>query len=165
MSSNSSNVMANTINVREWTLFDKLMYGGLGYGAFCFPTDFFKVIITIFFPPLGEVLNILDDTITAEFPYVSWECMKKLCEYENMKRLVYSFILTALFYVPGLVYTLTGIVEQEQQVPTTAKTNTFISTSGFDNISNDTTDTTDTTDTNEEDITPDSKVKKTLGKL
>ena len=157
MSSNSSNVMANTINVREWTLFDKLMYGGLGYGAFCFPTDFFKVIITIFFPPLGEVLNILDDTITAEFPYVSWECMKKLCQYENMKRLVYSFVLTALFYVPGLVYTLTGIVEQEQKIPTSTRSN---STSNFDNISN------NTNDTNEEDIeTNTSNKKKTLGKL
>jgi uncharacterized membrane protein YqaE (UPF0057 family) len=149
--------MANTINVREWTLFDKLMYGGLGYGAFCFPTDFFKVIITIFFPPLGEVLNILDDTITAEFPYVSWECMKKLCQYENMKRLVYSFVLTALFYVPGLVYTLTGIVEQEQKIPTSTRSN---STSNFDNISN------NTNDTNEEDIeTNTSNKKKTLGKL
>ena len=159
MSSNSSSVMANTIDVHEWTLFDKLMYGGLGYGAFCFPTDFFKVIIAILFPPLGEVLNILDDTITADFPYISWECMKKLCEYENMKRLVYSFVLTALFYVPGLVYTLTGIVEQEQRVPSTIKANTFISTSGFDDISHDDTDDTD------EDAKSVYKVNKTLGKL
>jgi uncharacterized membrane protein YqaE (UPF0057 family) len=162
MSSNSSSVMANEIKVDKWTLFDKLMYGGLGYGAFCFPTDFFKVIIAILFPPLGEVLNILDDTITADFPYVSWECIKKLCEYENIKRLVYSFVLTALFYVPGLVYTLTGIVEQEKLVPKTTKANTFISISGFDDIPND--DTDDTNDTDEDTKTV-SNVNKTLGKL
>lgn len=157
MSSNSSSVFANEINVNKWTLFDKLMYGGLGYGAFCFPTDFFKVIIAILFPPLGEVLNILDDTITADFPYVSWECIKKLCEYENMKRLVYSFVLTALFYVPGLVYTLTGIVEQQKQ----------ISTSGFDDILNDdilNDDTNDTVNTDDDTKTV-SNVNKTLGKL
>lgn len=156
MSSNSGSVMANEINVNKWTLFDKLMYGGLGYGAFCFPTDFFKVIIAILFPPLGEVLNILDDTITADFPYVSWECIKKLCEYENIKRLVYSFVLTALFYVPGLVYTLTGIVEQQKQIPTITKGNTFISPSGFDDVSNNDTD---------DDTKTVSNVNKTLGKL
>lgn len=157
MSSNSSSVMANTIDIREWTLFDKLMYGGLGYGAFCFPTDFFKVIIAILFPPLGEVLNILDDTITSEFPYVSWECMKKLCQYENLKRLVYSFVLTALFYVPGLVYTLTGIVEQEQRVPTTTKAKV---TSEFDNLSSNAND-----DPDDEDMPPVSEKKKIIGKL
>jgi uncharacterized membrane protein YqaE (UPF0057 family) len=154
--------MANTIDIREWTLFDKLMYGGLGYGAFCFPTDFFKVIIAILFPPLGEVLNILDDTITAEFPYVSWECMKKLCQYESLKRLVYSFVLTALFYVPGLVYTLTGIVEQEQKIPITTKPN---SASKFDDVSSNTNGDTDRDSNDNEDIPPVSDKKKIIGKL
>ena len=162
MSSNSSSVMANTIDIREWTLFDKLMYGGLGYGAFCFPTDFFKVIIAILFPPLGEVLNILDDTITSEFPYVSWECMKKLCQYENLKRLVYSFVLTALFYIPGLVYTLTGIVEQEQRVPTTTKAKV---TSEFDNVSSNANVNSDRNSDDDKDVTPVFEKKKIIGKL
>ena len=52
---------ANQIDASQWTLFDKIMYGGLGYGAFCLPSDFFKVIISIVFPPLGELINIIED--------------------------------------------------------------------------------------------------------
>ena len=32
----------NTIKADDWTLFDKVMYGGLGYGTFCLPTDFLE---------------------------------------------------------------------------------------------------------------------------
>ena len=39
-----TNINANEINLKKWTLFDKVMYGGLGYGAFCLPTNFFKII-------------------------------------------------------------------------------------------------------------------------
>jgi len=106
----------NTIKADEWTLFDKVMYGGLGYGSFCLPTDFFKVILAILFPPLGEVCNIVEDTVSIEFPYINWKSLKVLFEYDNMKRIIYSFILTTLFYIPGLVYTLTNIVEKERNV-------------------------------------------------
>ena len=98
----------NTIKADDWTLFDKVMYGGLGYGSFCLPTDFFKVIIAILFPPLGEICNIVEDTVSIEFPYINWKSLKILFEYDNMKRIIYSFILTTLFYIPGLVYTLTN---------------------------------------------------------
>jgi len=106
----------NTIKADDWTLFDKVMYGGLGYGSFCLPTDFFKVIIAILFPPLGEICNIVEDTVSIEFPYINWKSLKILFEYDNMKRIIYSFILTTLFYIPGLVYTLTNIVEKERKV-------------------------------------------------
>jgi uncharacterized membrane protein YqaE (UPF0057 family) len=106
----------NTIKADDWTLFDKVMYGGLGYGSFCLPTDFFKVILAILFPPLGEVCNIVEDTVSIEFPYINWKSLKVLFEYDNMKRIIYSFILTTLFYIPGLVYTLTNIVEKERNV-------------------------------------------------
>jgi uncharacterized membrane protein YqaE (UPF0057 family) len=104
------------INASQWTLFDKLMYGGLGYGAFCLPTDFFKVIIAILFPPLGEVVNIIEDTVSDTFPYITWDSIKVLCTYKTLNTIVYSFLLTALFYIPGLIYTLTNIVEKERKV-------------------------------------------------
>lgn len=104
------------IDASQWTLFDKLMYGGLGYGAFCLPTDFFKVIIAILFPPLGEVVNIIEDTVSDIFPYITWDSIKVLCKYKTLNTIVYSFLLTALFYIPGLIYTLTNIVEKERKV-------------------------------------------------
>ena len=108
--------MSNIIKADQWTLFDKIMYGGLGYGSFCLPTDFFKVIIAIVFPPMGEVINIIEHTVNTSFPYINWECIKQLCEYKNLNTIVYSFLLTTLFYVPGLVYTLTNIVNKERKI-------------------------------------------------
>jgi uncharacterized membrane protein YqaE (UPF0057 family) len=104
------------MDASQWTLFDKVMYGGLGYSAFCLPTDFFKVIVAILFPPLGELINILEDTITDTFPYLTWDCIKKLCTYESLNTIVYSFLLTTLFYIPGLIYTLTNIVNKERKI-------------------------------------------------
>jgi uncharacterized membrane protein YqaE (UPF0057 family) len=106
---------ANVINADDWTLFDKIMFGGLGYSSFCLPTNFFKVIIAIMFPPLGEICNIVEDTVSTNFPYLNWETIKKICEYDNLKKIVYSFLLTTLFYIPGLVYTLTNIAEKERK--------------------------------------------------
>ena len=107
---------ATIINAENWTLFDKVMYGGLGYGAFCLPTDFFKVIIAIMFPPLGEIINIVEDTINTSFPYINLKSIKKLFEYTNLNTIIYSFLLTTLFYFPGLVYTLTNIVNKERKI-------------------------------------------------
>jgi len=107
---------ANQIDADQWTLFDKIMYGGLGYGSFCLPTDFYKVIISIIFPPMGELINIVEDTISNEFPYFSWDTLVMLCSYNAITHLVYSLVLTTLFYIPGLVYTLTNIVNKERQV-------------------------------------------------
>ena len=72
---------SNKYNIDEdgWALADKVFYGGLGYGAFCLPTDFFKVIIAIIFPPLGEVINIVEDSVSDSFPWITWDSLKKLC--------------------------------------------------------------------------------------
>lgn len=106
---------ANEINADDWTLYDKVLYGGLGYSSFCLGSDFFKVIIAILFPPLGEICNIVEDTVSPDFPYLNWNTIKKICEYDNLKKIIYSFVLTTLFYIPGLVYTLTNIVEKERK--------------------------------------------------
>lgn len=102
-----TDTLENKINADDWTLFDKIMYGGLGYGAFCLPTNFFKIIFTVIFPPLGEVINIVADYILDEFPYVTWKTVKIL--FENLNRIIYSFVLTSMFYIPGLIYTLSNI--------------------------------------------------------
>jgi uncharacterized membrane protein YqaE (UPF0057 family) len=107
---------ANSINANDWTLFDKIMFGGLGYGAFCLPTDFFKVIVAIIFPPLGEIINIVEDTVSSTFPYFTVDTFKSLCSYIAINKIVYSFLLTTFFYIPGLVYTLTNIVQKERIV-------------------------------------------------
>lgn len=107
---------ANKIDANQWTLFDKIMYGGLGYGSFCLPSDFFKVIIAILFPPLGELINIVENTVSDTFPYFTWDTLVILCSYNAITHLVYSLVLTSLFYIPGLVYTLTNIVNKERQV-------------------------------------------------
>jgi uncharacterized membrane protein YqaE (UPF0057 family) len=108
--------MSNNIDASQWTLADKIFFGGLGYSSFCLPTNFFKVLIAILFPPLGEIINIIEDDITDTFPFFTWDSMKKLCTYNSLNTIVYSFLLTTLFYIPGLVYTLTNIVEKERKV-------------------------------------------------
>jgi uncharacterized membrane protein YqaE (UPF0057 family) len=98
----------------EWTLFDKVMYGGLGYSPTCLPTNFFKLIVAIIFPPLGEIINIIEDKITYELPFITWDALKMLVDFKNINKIVYSFILTTLFYIPGLIYTLGNISDKEK---------------------------------------------------
>ena len=103
----------NEIDLLKWSFHDKIMYGGLGYGAFCLPTNFFKIVIAIFFPPLGEIANIVSDYISTTFPYLNWTVCANLIKLENINKIIYSFILTTIFYVPGLVYTLSHISETD----------------------------------------------------
>jgi hypothetical protein len=103
----------NQIDMTKWTLFDKVMYGGLGYGAFCLPTNFFKIMVSVVFPPLGEVINIVSNYISPEFPYLNWTLLGILMKFENINKIIYSFILTTLFYIPGLVYTLSNISDND----------------------------------------------------
>ena len=104
-----NNLQSNVIDMNQWTFFDKIMYGGLGYGAFCLPTNFIKIIITVVFPPLGEIIHMIGNYISADFPYLNWQIMYHLIKIDNINRIIYSFILTTLFYIPGLVYTLSHI--------------------------------------------------------
>jgi uncharacterized membrane protein YqaE (UPF0057 family) len=87
----------------EYGLMDKILYGGLGYGYFCIPSDFFKVIFMTLFPPLGILIHYFGKMDTS-FPFISWSNIKNILS--HMDEFIYSFILTMLFYVPGLVYTI-----------------------------------------------------------
>lgn len=86
---------------------DKALYGGLMYGGFVLPVNFFKVLFTTIFPPLGEILNVIGDYILDEFPYITWDAL--IAIFNNFQRIVYSFILTSMLYIPGLIYTLSNI--------------------------------------------------------
>ena len=110
---NQSSIDANTVDLDKWTLFDKVMYGGLGYGAFCFPTNFFKIIIAVIFPPLGEVVDIVGDYVSYDLPFLNWDVLVQLLNPDNIWRIVYSFLFTTLFYIPGLVYTLRNISDSD----------------------------------------------------
>ena len=98
--------LENDINDDNYTLFERVMYGGIGYGVIVVPTNFFKIIFTIIFPPIGEILNIIGKYLLNNFPYITWDTLKYLFQFENLNRIIYSWLLTSMFYVPGLVYTL-----------------------------------------------------------
>ncbi len=73
------------------TAFERLMYGGFGYGKICVPKGLPQLILTILFPPAG----VFYEEYKAGFP--------------NVTRIVMNFILTALFYFPGLIHALSGM--------------------------------------------------------
>ena len=86
---------------------DKALYGGLMHGAFVLPVNFFKIIFTTIFPPLGELWNIISDHIVDGFPWIGWDAI--IAIFNNFQRIVYSFVLTSMLYIPGLIYTLSNI--------------------------------------------------------
>lgn len=100
-----SNELEKKIDDMEWTLFDRFLYGGLGHGYFCFPTNLVRIIFTVLFPPLGVILKHLK--VIEKFPYITMETLKNL--FDNIGDIVYCFVLTSLFYVPGLIYGLSGL--------------------------------------------------------
>lgn len=91
----------------KYDLFDKVCYGGICHGITILPSNLFKIIFTVIFPPIGEILSIMNEYIYDDFPYITWESLSVLMG--NLQRIVYSFMLTCLFYIPGLIYTLSGI--------------------------------------------------------
>jgi uncharacterized membrane protein YqaE (UPF0057 family) len=93
------------IDDMEWTLFDRFVYGGLGHGYFCLPTNLVRIIFTVIFPPIATILKYLK--IDPYFPYISLDTLKNL--FNNIDDIIYSFILTTLFYIPGLIYGLSNL--------------------------------------------------------
>jgi uncharacterized membrane protein YqaE (UPF0057 family) len=99
----------NAIYTNNYGLFEKFLYGGLGYGVIVIPTNFLKIIFALIFPPLAEIFNIVEDKLLSNFPYISWDAITKLFDYKNLNRIIYSFVLTSMFYIPGLIYTLSNV--------------------------------------------------------
>ena len=103
---NNTDFVENKIAANDYDLFDRTLYGGIGHGIVVIPTNIFKILFTVIFPPLGEMLEIVSEFLLDEFPYITWDTIKELFIFENLNKIIYSFILTSLFYVPGLVFTL-----------------------------------------------------------
>jgi uncharacterized membrane protein YqaE (UPF0057 family) len=99
--------LENKILDGRYDLFDKVCYGGICHGITVLPSNLLKVIFSVIFPPIGEILNIVSGYVLDEFPYITWDTIKVLLA--NFQRIIYSIVLTSLFYVPGLVYTLSGV--------------------------------------------------------
>ena len=79
----------NKIFSDKYDLFDRTLYGGVGHGVIIIPTNIFKVLFTVIFPPLGELINDLQDVILDEFPYVT--------------SILYSFICGIKRYKPKII--------------------------------------------------------------
>jgi uncharacterized membrane protein YqaE (UPF0057 family) len=104
-SKKTPNELESKIDNMEWTLFDRFLYGGLGHGYFCFPTNLIRVIYTVLFPPLATILKYFK--VSTEFPYITMDTIRNLIE--NLDDIIYSFVLTAMFYIPGLIYGLSNL--------------------------------------------------------
>jgi uncharacterized membrane protein YqaE (UPF0057 family) len=75
-------------NLQTRSLYDKFMYGGLGYGLFCVPKELPKYIIMIIFPPLSVFIEEMNNG------------------FQNVGRILINFILTSFFYFPGLLHAM-----------------------------------------------------------
>lgn len=89
----------------EYSLIDKILYGGLFNGFMILPTNIIKIIYTMVFPPLGIIIDSLID----EFPFIDLNRM-----IFDMDKIVYSIILTCFFYFPGLIFSLSHINNDEE---------------------------------------------------
>jgi hypothetical protein len=114
-----TDVVENDILNGSYSLFQQVLYGGVSHGVIIIPTHVFKLLFTLIFPPLGEIISSLSEFISDTFPWVTWEALKKLFEYKTLNRIIYSFLLTSMFYIPGLIYTLSNITTNTPNVPGT----------------------------------------------
>ena len=120
----SDEEICNKIENNEYTLFDKILCGGLGYGNFCMPTMIFKILFTIIFPPLGILINNLNPErktpLKDSFPYISKEHFINI--FSRIDEFIIAFILTMMFYIPGLVYVMTKFKSMGQVFETVEDT-------------------------------------------
>jgi uncharacterized membrane protein YqaE (UPF0057 family) len=113
----------NDILTNNYSLFQQILYGGVSHGVLVIPTNFFKIIITLLFTPLGQIIISADDFTIDTFPWITWDALKQLFSYETINQIVYSFLLTSMFYIPGLIYVLSNLTTNTPNVPGTLKCN------------------------------------------
>jgi hypothetical protein len=114
-----TDVVENDILNGKYSLFQQILYGGVSHGVLIIPTHFFKLLFTLIFPPLGEIISAVSLLIADTFPWITWDAIKKIFEFETLNRIIYSFILTSMFYIPGLIYTLSNLTTNTPNVPGT----------------------------------------------
>lgn len=72
----------------EQTIYDKVMYGGFGYGSICLPENMSDYLVMLAFPPLYVFLD------------------QKRKGFKNIQKIITCFLLTCFLYFPGLIYAL-----------------------------------------------------------
>ena len=60
-----------TIYSGKYSIASRFLYGGIFSGAIVLPTNFIKIILTLIFPPLGTLLEIIGKYILNELDYLS----------------------------------------------------------------------------------------------
>ena len=115
-------VVENDIQSDNYTLFQRILYGGVSHGVVVIPTHFFKILITLLFPPIGEIFNALTSVpeyIADKFPWITWDAIMNLVKFDSINSIFYSFILNIMFYIPGLVYVLANLTPNTNYAPGT----------------------------------------------
>jgi uncharacterized membrane protein YqaE (UPF0057 family) len=102
-------VAEQDIQEGKYNIVSKFLYGGVFSGAIVIPTNFIKIILSLIFPPLGTILEIVGKYLYNEFPYITWDAIVEIFRFDNMNKIIYTFALTSMFYIPGLIYTLAQI--------------------------------------------------------
>ena len=107
MSADNGIYYDDTVTPDQWTLYDKILYGGFVYSSFCMPDNVLTIVLTIIFPPLGLISALISKHIDNKMPWLNIDTIAVI--YKNFSKIVYSFILTSLFYLPGLIYVMNYI--------------------------------------------------------
>lgn len=102
----------------EFTMYDKFLYGGIGYGYICLPKNGLRVFLSIIFPPFAIILKHLQ--LSDNFPYITMDGLLNLVN--NFNDVVYAILLTFLFWVPGVVYALQQIKVLNSEMETDNET-------------------------------------------
>lgn len=118
-----TDAVENDILNGNYTLFQQVLYGGVAHGVIIIPTHFLKLLFSLIYPPIGEIINAVSSLASTTFPWITWEAIKKIFEYETLNRIIYSFILTSMFYIPGLLYTLSNLTTNTPKVSGTLMCN------------------------------------------
>lgn len=134
MTDNIEFEITNKVNNDKYSLFDKVMYGGLGYGYFCLPANMFKILFSILFPPLGIIINNVGE-VRNEFPYIGLQNFINF--FLKIDEFIISLILTALFWIPGVVYVLSKL--KKDKTSYTNLNNNIITNTTTNTITNATT--------------------------
>lgn len=100
----SDNIDTSNLTANDWTLYDKILYGGFGYSEFCMPNNLLVIALAVIYPPLGMISHIIKGTTTKDFPYITAQTFIKL--FKKLSLIVYSIIYTMFLYIPGLIYTM-----------------------------------------------------------
>ena len=100
------------LTANDWTLFDKVLYGGFGYSEFCMPDNLLIIALTVIYPPLGMISYIIKNTISKQFPYLTAQTFISL--FEKLQQITYSFIFTMFLYIPGMIYTFNNTIYENK---------------------------------------------------